>query len=120
MGGASAEEIRCWIMLDRPEKTDELLNEMMDALPFAVALMPEITAHFARQQKPVAVKPTEIVSHVSYAGDEGGIMCHINLADGESMAVVSLTHVRVPSTLPFASAALAYQKHRIKKLKKQH
>ena len=40
------------------------------------------------------------------------------LAD-DNMVVVSLTHVRVPRTLPFAPAAHAYQKHRVKKLRKQ-
>jgi hypothetical protein len=35
------------------------------------------------------------------------------------MIVVSLTHVRVPPTFPFATAVLDYQKHRVKKLKKQ-
>ena len=105
-------------MLDRPEKTDELLNAMLDSLPFEVALMPEVITQLARQQEPVAVKPTETVSNISYAGDEGGIMCHIDLA-GDNMVVVSLTHVRVPRTLPFAPAAHAYQKHRVKKLRKQ-
>ena len=47
-------------------------------------------------------------------------MCHIKPSDAHSMVVVSLTHVRVPRTLPFAAAALAYQKHRVKKLKKQY
>ena len=107
-------------MLDRPEKTDALINAMIDALPFEVALTPELIANLVRQQRPLAVKPVEIVSNVSYAGDEGGIMCHIAPADHDSMVVVSLTHVRVPRTLPFAVAALAYQKHRVKKLKKQH
>lgn len=47
-------------------------------------------------------------------------MCHIKPSNADSMVVVSLTHVRVPRTLPFAAAALAYQKHRVKKLKKQY
>ena len=46
-------------------------------------------------------------------------MCHIKPTDADSLVVVSLTHVRVPRTLPFANAALAYQKHRVKKLRKQ-
>ena len=107
------------LMLDRSEKTSNLLDAMMDALPFEVALMPELIANLARQQRPLAVKPIETVSDVSYAGDEGGIMCHIKPTDADSLVVVSLTHVRVPRTLPFANAALAYQKHRVKKLRKQ-
>ena len=35
------------------------------------------------------------------------------------MLIVSLTHVRVPRILPFAAAVLDYQKHRVKKLRKQ-
>jgi len=35
------------------------------------------------------------------------------------MLVVSLTHVLVPRSMPFAAAVGQYQKHRLKKLKKQ-
>jgi hypothetical protein len=106
-------------MLDRLEKIEALLDAMEQALPFEVALMPQLIAGLARQQRPVAVKSVETVTDISYAGDEGGIMCHIKPSDADSMVVVSLTHVGVPRTLPFAVAALAYQKHRVKKLKKQ-
>jgi hypothetical protein len=106
-------------MLDKPEKTRELLAILEAAAPFDVALMPDLIDHLTRQQKPVVVKPIETVSGVSYLGDEGGIACHVQPGDADSVVVVSLTHVRVPRTLPFASEVLAYQKHRIKKLKKQ-
>jgi hypothetical protein len=81
--------------------------------------MPDLIEHLARQQNPVAIKSVETVSKVSYLGDVGGIVCHIQPEDAESAAVVSLTHVRVRRTLPFAAAVLDYQKHRVKKLKKQ-
>jgi hypothetical protein len=103
-------------MLDKPEKTRELMDILDAAVPFDVALMPDLIAHLARQQKPVAVKSIETVSKVSYLGDPGGIMCHIQ---PESAVVVSLTHLRVRRTLPFAAAVFDYQKHRLKKLKKQ-
>ena len=106
-------------MLDEPEKTQKLVAALKAALPFAVALTPEVIAHLAGQQKPVAVKPSETVSDISYAGDVGGIICHINPASSDNMIVVSLTHVRVPRALPFAKAAVEYQKHRVKKLRKQ-
>ena len=106
-------------MLDRPEKTQELMAALEAAVPFEVALMPELIAYLARQQKPVVVKPTQTVSGVFYLGDTGGISCGIQPADSESAVIVSLTHVRVPRHLPFAAAVLDYQKHRVKKLKKQ-
>jgi hypothetical protein len=82
-------------------------------------LTPDLIAHLARQQKLVVVKSTQTVSDISYAGDEGGIVCHIRPAGADNMVVVSLTHVRVPRTLPFAAAVIDYQKHRVKKLRKQ-
>jgi hypothetical protein len=105
-------------MLDKPEKTYKLMDILDAAVPFKVALMPELIVHLARQQKPVVIKPIETVSKVSYSGDVGGIICHIQPEDAESVVVVSLTHVRVPRKLPFAAAVLDYQKHRVKKLKK--
>ena len=106
-------------MLDKLEKTRELMDILEAAVPFEVALMPDLIEHLARQQKPVAIKPIETVSKISYLGDVGGIICHIQPEDAESAVIVSLTHVRVPRTLPFAAAVLDYQKHRVKKLRRQ-
>ena len=106
-------------MLDKPERTRELMDVLDAAVPFEVALMPDLIEHLARQQNPVAIKSVETVSKVSYLGDVGGIICHIQPEEAESAVVVSLTHVRVRPTLHFAAAVLDYQKHRMKKLKKQ-
>jgi hypothetical protein len=106
-------------MLDNPEKTARLLATLEAAVPFEVALTSDLIGNLAEQQKPVAVKPIETVSKVSYLGDMGGIVCHVQPEDAEGMIVVSLTHVRVPRTLPFANAVLDYQKHRVKKLRKR-
>ena len=109
-------------MLDKPEKTRELIDILDAAVPFEVDMMPDLIEHLARQQNPVAIKSIksiETVSKISYFGDPGGIMCHIQPEDVESAVVISLTHVRVRRTLPFAAAVLDYQKHRVKKLKKQ-
>ena len=62
-------------MLDKPEKTAGLIATLKAALPFEVSLTPELVAHLAHHEKPVAVKSTETVSDISYAGDEGGIVC---------------------------------------------
>jgi hypothetical protein len=98
-------------MLDKPETTAGLMVAMRAALPFEVSLAPELIAHLARRALSVAVKATEVVTDISYAGDEGGIVCHIKLAEGGNMVFASLTHVRVPRTLAFAANVLAYQKH---------
>jgi len=61
-------------MLDKPERTRELIATLKAALPFEVVLTPELVADLARQQKPVVVKPIETVSEISYLGDAGGIV----------------------------------------------
>jgi hypothetical protein len=105
-------------MLDKPEKTYQLLAALKAAVPFEVDLTPSLIAHFHAQQVAVAVKPREIVSEISYVGDDGGIVCHIVPKEGRDALIVSLTHVRAHRSLPFAAAVFDYQKHRVKKLKK--
>jgi hypothetical protein len=79
----------------------------------------ELIERLALQEKPVVLKPIETVSKISYLGDMGGIVCCVEPEDTKSIVVVSLTQVRVSRKLPFATAVLDYQKHRVKKLRKQ-
>jgi hypothetical protein len=100
-------------MLDNPEKTTKLLAALKAAVPFEV----ELTEHVVKQLRMDEKHHT--VSELSYAGDEGGIVCHIVPPEKREALVVSLTHVRVPRSMPLAAAVVDYQKHRVKKLKKQ-
>jgi hypothetical protein len=99
-------------MLDKPDKTRELM-----AILKAAACPTSL--RISRGNRDRLSSSPLTVSGVSYLGDVGGIACHVQPEDVDSVIVVSLTHVRVPRTLPFAAEVLAYQKHRIKKLKKQ-
>jgi hypothetical protein len=107
-------------MLDHPEKTARLLAALKAAAPFEVELMPPLI-HYLKEQNVTAVNGIrQTVWDVSYAGDEGGIVCHLSRSDETGQAlVVSLTHVRVARAMPLVPAVLGYQKHRVKKLKKQ-
>jgi hypothetical protein len=106
-------------MLDNPEKTARLFTALKASVPFEATLSPDLTSLLARQQKPVLVRPVETVSDVLYLGDEGGIDCHIRPKGAGNTIVVSLTHLRLSPALPFAADAIAYQKHRAKKLSKR-
>jgi hypothetical protein len=106
------------LMLDDPERTTRLLATLKAAAPFEVELTERLVKCLRDQGD---VFPTrQIVSDLSYAGDEGGIVCHMlpSKEDGGAL-VVSLTQVNVQQSLPFAAAIADYQKHRVKKLKKQ-
>jgi hypothetical protein len=106
-------------MLDNPKKTEPLLVALKAAVPFEVELMPALIEHLRTKNIATLNEIPQTVSDVSYAGDEGGIVCHIVPSDRREALVVSLTHVRMPRTMPLALAVIDYQKHRVKKLKKQ-
>ena len=106
-------------MLDDPEKTQQLLTTLKASLPFEVDLTPSFAQHLRAQHVALGARNRQMVSEVSYAGDEGGIVCHIAPPDGREVIIVSLTHVRVPLSMPFAVKVLQYQKYRINKLRNQ-
>jgi hypothetical protein len=107
-------------MLDKSEKTHELIVALQAAVPFQVELPQSLIEHLRAQRAAFDAKPHQIVSKISYAGDEGGILCHIEPEDGQGALIVSITHLRFHRSLAFSAAVLDYQKHRTKKLKKQH
>jgi hypothetical protein len=106
-------------MLDNPEKTARLLAALKAALPFKVELVPSLVNYLRDQHVAIADQTQHIVSDLSYAGDEGGIVCHIVRSEVQGALVVSLTQVRVPRSMPLAAAVADYHNHRVKKLKKQ-
>ena len=59
------------------------------------------------------------VTWVSYAGDEGGVICQLDAGANASAAFASLTHLGLDPRLPPARDILAYQKHRLKRLRRQ-
>jgi hypothetical protein len=106
-------------MLDNPEKAANLLAALKAAVPFEVELSERVVAQLRAQHDAVADQKHLTVSDLSYAGDEGGIVCHIAPPEKREALVISLTHVRVPRSMPLAAAVADYQKHRTKKLRKQ-
>ena len=105
-------------MLDHPEKTPKLLAALKAAVPFEVELTEQLVK-YVRAQHLAGADRKHTVSDLSYAGDEGGIVCHIVPPEKQEAFLVSLTQLHVPRTMPLAAAVADYQKHRVKKLKKQ-
>jgi hypothetical protein len=88
-------------MLDNPEKTARLLTALKAAVPFEIELTPAVAKHLQAENADSAYQARQRVSDVSYAGDEGGIVCHIlspgkvrkpalHLSDGVGRAGTSL------------------------------
>src|SRR5260221_12447296 len=106
-------------MLDNPEKTTRLLTALKAAAPFEVEVLPSVVKHLQSENLAITNPTRQVVSDLSYAGDEGGIRCHIVPGGKREALIMALTHVHRPPTNPQARAVIDYQKHRIKKLKKQ-
>jgi hypothetical protein len=107
------------LMIDNAKKTTRLLAALKGAVPFKVELVPSLINYLRGQHVAAAEETEHIVSDLSYAGDEGGIVCHVVPSEGREALVVSLTQVRVPRSMPLAAAVADYHNHRVKKLKKQ-
>jgi hypothetical protein len=105
-------------MLDNPEKTARLLAALKAAAPFEVDLTPAVVKQLQSDNFSHADQAHRTVWGLSYAGDEGGIMCHTRSEETGRALVISLTQVRIRRTMPLAAAVFAYQKHRGKKLRK--
>ena len=83
-------------MLDHPEKTPKLLAALKAVVPFEVELTEQLVKQLRAQHHAGADEKHHTVSDLSYAGDEGGIVCHIVPPEKQGVIVVSLSQVRVP------------------------
>ena len=59
---------------------------------------------------------TATITAVNYAGDEGGIMCRLEIPTNENAVYASITHLRFDTRLPVVREITAYQNHRVKHL----
>jgi hypothetical protein len=83
---------------------------------------PSLIATLRKQSSTAHITPRCTVTRVYYAGDEGGVMCHLVITEytGSNVFVVSITHLAFDPRLPVARDIAAYQKHRIKRLRLEH
>ena len=82
-------------MLDNPKKVETPIAALKAAVPFEVELTPQVVKQLRADKVATAAnQPRQLVSGVSYLGDEGGIMCHIAPPESEGAIIISLTHVR--------------------------
>ncbi len=105
-------------MIDNPVQMQRLLAKLQAALPVQTRATPELAAMLKVQNISNASSAAAITA-VSYAGDEGGIMCRLEIPPNENAIHVSITHLRFDPRLPITREITAYQKHRVKHLKRQ-
>ena len=72
-------------------------------------------------QSPAAAPPRGYaITRVECAGDEGGIICKVELGpeNNDKAVFASITHLRFSQAEPIGRQVAAYQKHRIKRLRR--
>ena len=107
-------------MIDNPITATELLEQIEQALPLPARLTPELRTSLSDQNAAAPVPADCTITGLHYMGDEGGIVCKLDLGPSvRNQAFVSITHLRFDPRLPLSRKITAYQKHRVKRLRKQ-
>jgi hypothetical protein len=108
-------------MIDNPAKTEQLIADMKASLPIECRLSQHLIRTLATQSPDLAIPDRCSISSISYAGDEGGIMCAVKIAgtQTETSHHISITHLVFNQRLPMFRQIDAYQRHRIKKIRQQ-
>ena len=107
-------------MIDRQEQVGRLMERLGQALPIPARPTPELKATLKGQHSTFLTTDCR-VTWISYADEEGGIVCKLeagcDLAGGA--VFTSITHLRFDPHFPLAREIVAYQKHRVKRLRRQ-
>jgi hypothetical protein len=107
-------------MIDNPGQVERLLAKLQAALPVPAQVTPEAAATLQAQNAAGKIPLACSITWVSYAGDEGGIVCRLDFGhETESAVFTSITHLRFDPRLPLAREIVAYQKHRVRRLRRQ-
>jgi hypothetical protein len=107
-------------MIDNPDQAERLLARLQAALPLPARVTPELAATLQTKNTKSDIPSTCSITWISYAGDEGGIVCRLDFTrEIETAAFASITHLRFDPRLPLARDIAAYQKHRVKRLRHQ-
>lgn len=107
-------------MIDNPDQTERLLARLQAALPLPARVTPELAATLQTKNTATELPRTCSITWISYAGDEGGIMCRLDFErEAETATFASITHLRFDARLPVARDIAAYQRHRVKRLRQQ-
>jgi hypothetical protein len=108
-------------MIDDVRKTDLLMSMLKESLPIEANITPYLTGALADQSPDITIPKKCDVTNVFYTGDMGGILCSLDIGGAKTKTphVVSTTHLTLDRRVLISREIEAYQRHRVKKLKKQ-
>ena len=107
-------------MIDNPEQVECLMQRMSNMLPLPAFATPRLIATLRNRGGAATITPPCTVTKIDYAGDEGGIVCHLSFkeAAGSDVFIASITHLHFDRPPQVAHEIAAYQKRRTKRLRR--
>jgi hypothetical protein len=109
-------------MIDNQDQVERLLRNLIEELPLSAHATPSLMTDLQGRSSAAKITLDCKVTDVFYTGDEGGVMCHVifDEEEKEQMFLVSITHLAFDRRLSIAREIAAYQKHRIKRLRREN
>jgi hypothetical protein len=109
-------------VIDNQDQAERLLRKLTGVLPLSALATPVLLANLRGRSSAAKITVDCKVIKVFYLGDEGGITCQVAFDDEEKEEVflVSITHLAFDRRLPVAREIAAYQKHRIKRIRRDN
>jgi hypothetical protein len=107
-------------VIDNPLQAELLIAKLKAALPLSATVSPPLLVQLQEQATGLDLSPQCQITRIHYAGDEGGILCKLDFGheDDREVLLVSITHLTFDRRLPLAREIAAYQKHRIKRIRR--
>ena len=107
-------------MIDNQDQTERLLRKLTEVLPLSALATPPLMANLRGRSSAAEITLNCKVTKVFYLGDEGGITCQVTFDEEEKEEVflVSITHLAFDRRLAIAREIAAYQKRRIKRIRR--
>jgi hypothetical protein len=107
-------------VIDIPAQVEPLITKLKAALPLSTTVSAPMLAVLHEQSSGIDLPPRCQITGIHYAGDEGGIVCRLDFGneDAEKVFFASITHLIFDRRLPLAREIAAYQKHRIKPIRR--
>jgi hypothetical protein len=107
-------------MIDNPDQVERLVARMKESLPLFATVSHEVAAAIYEQSRAADPLRRYPITAVDYAGDEGGIVCKVELGpeNDDKALFASITHLGFGQAEPIGRQVAAYHKHRIKRLRR--
>ncbi len=106
--------------IDDLDEVKQLLDSMAAHFPIPADLSRSAANNLRAQGVPISPHRQVFIQSALNSGDEGGILCDITPSkDSKEVMLISLTQLKIPYRHPLEKEIRAYQKARIRNLRRK-